>query len=726
MFAQIINMKKTSFLLILSLLVALSSFPILARATATTEYSNSEFYPIEFTSLPKAFNTSYIFFSTGFMNETKYFAIGDVSNATSNLTAIYRFDSFGSYEDYDYYNFSENGTRMIYGNDINLFGWTSSEVIVVPTVDFYNGTVYLLAINLTKYAEDEDPFTVYNTGLTASTASKQGETSISTFMTAGAYIEGIVEIGNFTLGIAYYDGSNHYIAWDFYDPSIDNFDLADIKTLDWDTGLTDITKVYLLSSEGNCFYYDDCIFHIVFEGKSSQNSDREGIYVREIRESDVFGYDFRDKGLIGYTSPTGFEVETEGISYWTMSNSYPFLVRKIYQQVIQGSGRYYVYDYFDVDWSRQAYSVGLNHGSGNNTAFQYNAQNFTNIYDISNVTYKKYFTTNITSVDLKQTEYAYLIIQNYLYCDYDSTPHEPDDPNWIQSENYVKVTDAYNSSITQTYYLRGNSLSCTSGDTTRTEKLFVRVPLFSGSTTYNITVNSSNQGGWLPNGYSNTLQKVYLDVLDDVTTLGWKENPLFFVTEDNQGEVDSYNFYQYNYTYSTVYGDFNTSAFGIQTVRFACVCNEWSESVYYNTTHYYKTRSCIPSGCNDEFWWIYNTTSGGEDILTPDWEEGVNDTYKNPLLPGFLVSDDTALGKLVNSVNSALFFYTAVLIGLGGFVSFKFGGNHKGVVFIIILLLGVLLGAYWQIYPLWIPIILGVIGVYFVVRFALGMYKGGG
>ena len=144
-----------------------------------------------------------------------------------------------------------------------------------------------------------------------------------------------------------------YISYDFYDLDNDVINPNSMKTIDFSDGLYNVKKFYIIPTYGRCFQWSDCLFHVIYEGSSSQNNNRTGIYVREIHKTSS-GYEFKDRGIIGFDSSEGFvNGQISGIIDWYYTCHYPNFCDKIYLRTQEGYQRMVSVSTFDTSsWVR--------------------------------------------------------------------------------------------------------------------------------------------------------------------------------------------------------------------------------------------------------------------------------------------------------------------------------------------------------------------------------------
>jgi len=641
----------------------------------------------------------YVFFSSLFMNESKYFVIyGD-----GGYIRISRFDQYGTLEDTRSYHY---GGSLMVGNSVNL-NW--GEIILSPVVIYDSAyttpeqqhQLGLLIWNVTDYLAGNSGLTIEKfTPISSYSPSRVYDyISISNVMSKGAYPSGIVD-NNQTVAMTYYDvvDGKFYVVWDFYDLENYQFTISKLKRANWDTGLSDIKRVYVYATQGNCFQYTDCVFHIIFEGRSSQNNNRYGIYVREGRKG-AFGWDWTDKGLIGFETSIGFQTQTSGIDYWTFQHHYPFLDNKIYFRAIQNGKRIVAWVKFTPTWT-YLYEGSLNVYSN---AFTYSSQN------LNGSTASVFIPSqSITCTGLNYTLNMYNLtdMHDYLYLTVHGkvASHEYEATYVYQR---VTIVDAFNSTASVTYEDYWSWDTLVSGYEGRG---ITRHQLPDGSGVYNVTVEIAY---YYPP--SDCLSDVGTVVANDIfadtssyTLGGWEfeTNPFFFVTSDVQGDIEAFSLYSDG-------GDIiyirNTDKFGIQTVSYACRCTDWVSQGCYNSTHELWTRTCSPPACSDESMFYYNDACS---VVYPTTTT-VTVVPQVPLLNTsefaelYNITDPKILAfmSMISLFTTPIFIATVILISIVAYVAYKAGKVPSVITGIILLIIYTLLG----IYPVWVGIILVII-----------------
>lgn len=632
----------------------------------------------------------YVFFSTLFMNESKYFVIyGD-----GNYYKVSRFDSHGVLEEtrsYDY------GYSNMVGNSLNL-NW--GDVVLIPVVIYdsggstvdYQHILGLLVWNVSDYIAGNHGITIYQITPVEyySPERTYDYVSISNIMSKGAYPSGILD-NNQTIAVTYKDVTYgyHYIVYDFYDLENYQLTLSSLKKVRWDAGLSDIKRAYVYASQGNCFQYTDCVFQIVFEGRSEQNDNRYGIYVREGRKG-AFGWEWTDKGLIGFETSTGFETQISGIDYWTTQHHYDYLSHKIYLKAIQGNNRIYAWVKFTPTWTY------LSEGSFNvySNGFVYKAQILPYVGDVDLLTPGGYY---CTGKQYKITYYNTTGMTDYIYLTIRSLPSVSDVHVYVKGE----IVDSYNSSITQTfsdfwYYPDG-------------EVAVTRYSIPGGSGVYNITVSIVFYGG---NACWGGTGRISVDVLPNAFTSTFSDFtfnsiPFFFPTVDVQGDIEAFSITLY--VPGTLRLIDNVNYFGVQTVSYACRCTDWVSQGCYNSTHELWTRTCNPAGCSDETMFVENPECSVYYVPPVT-------TTTIPQIPLLNVSEvaelynitDTkvlAFMTMISLFTTPIFIASIILVGIVGYIGFKAGKIPAVIAALVLFFIYVFLG----IYPIWLGIVLIII-----------------
>jgi hypothetical protein len=159
---------------------------------------------------------------------------------------------------------------------------------------------------------------------------------------------------NVTFAVAYADSNGGVkVFYDFYDLQTGNFDYSKAKEIDFSNGLSDVKKVYPIFTK--CVYYALCHpIHLIFEGRSNQNSNRYGIYLRETWTDPLFGFrDYKDIGLIGFNDSIGFRTSANVVNWF-----YSLYTNLFYVKVQDQDRRpWFVYEFNPLDWSIKYFDV---------------------------------------------------------------------------------------------------------------------------------------------------------------------------------------------------------------------------------------------------------------------------------------------------------------------------------------------------------------------------------
>lgn len=548
----------------------------ISAVTATT-LESSIYNPITFgTDIPS--DSSDIFFSTRQLNATKYFSIGcrrDIGNLT-----ITQYDSYGTREyqrEYDTDCFSV-------GQNANLERMTTLGVWF--PVLMKNGTLDIYTFNSTKWIEGYDGIG-YMTNVATGVSLTPSVISVSEEMNPAIYA-GEVDADS-TFAVTYESGGAMYVKWDFWD--IENGIASSANTHIWSTpSLSSISNAHVVLTGQNCFAYDTCLFHFIFQGRTIQNTNRNGIYVREMGY-DFFGYSKTDMGLIGIDSAIGFSSgQISGIDWWGYFTEYPFTENKIYLHVQNPSGdRILSYILYEPPWSY------VSEGSLNfdgNTGLQEKAQEI----------------PIIVNADCGNNNYtiASAIIENMtmdnLYFNLESSIGQIACGAGVSCNKYAEyeifVGNAQNmSQNVSTGLLQTSTFAqLMAYDTKSWLSYNLALNGTIGTGDRNITIKASYWDSNYPRVCKSNQITYFYPFLDALPS-----SYRLYITESNQGESESYLFWQNLTQPATIYYRFrsiNTGFNGLQTIQSGCICNDWVSGSCYNTTHRTQARSCVPALCS--------------------------------------------------------------------------------------------------------------------------------
>jgi hypothetical protein len=492
----------------------------------------------------------YLFTSTYYLNETRYFLFTNYVSASYNYLAVRRLDSFGNIEDMRNASYCL-GAVPVFGNDLNW--WYRDQMLFLASCV---NTLDLIRFNITDYVTSGSAgITTFNIvpNVISGYVTNGNLFSIGSVMSKGYYTD-MVANTSFPIIFQRTDGKI-YIAYDFYDLDNANFTPSNIKTIEISTGMSNVKKLYVIPTNGNCFQWSNCLFHVLYEGNSSQNGNRYGIYVREVHKG-FFGYEFADRGIMALTSDsTGFMDYVSGIDNWFYTQAYPYMANKIYYRAIQGNNRIVFVQVYDLPTWVKIDEQNINYHDNNALAPYARYLADISLYgQTSNTTWFNgtrlfgnfYLSANISTA-----------AQPYQFC---------------SATLSVNIYDYYNGTLVGT-------ASCSVGSNIGSTVCFQRVGLPKNITLFNISLTYSASGSYC----TSSLAKVYHDVIGS-------QSKFTVVVAPNGVEA---------FAVSPV--DEGTSYFMYQVPsETACICTEWTYKGCYNSTNDYWTRTCSPVGCDVE------------------------------------------------------------------------------------------------------------------------------
>jgi len=588
-------MKKAA--LLLTFFTFLAFFSLIGKAQyymPSGNYSYKDWMFYDYT----IYQNGYTFFSAKFMNESKYFLIYPDSSGYVNVN---RFDRYGVLEEARNCSIGVPYGQVI-GNSYSAFGKyvfipfkkgrdpKGTGILFWNVTDYLNGTCGFKSNYFYRVNEEND------TSKTPYT-----ELAISNYMTKGAYPSGIVEISDLTFALAYAsDSGDLKLGWDFVGINTTTneiiYNTLTKKEITWDSGLSDVQKFYVTASEGYCYYYSDCIFQIIFEGRSAQNDDRYGIYIREVRKG-TFGWEFKDIGLVGFDEPYGFIAgQISGIDWWALGMQ-SFNWHRLYFRAKQGNDRIVAFIQFDEYWN-YIEEKRLNRPETN--ALGPGIEGITET--IGNSKYAKFDMVNLTNSDHTYIKFG------ASHWDGNGIYHG------IAIYFRYHVYDAFNSSkhYVSSIWMKGcgYAYSCS-------VKGMIRVDITFEANLYNISLEVYTYVGTYR--YPTQTVSAYLDIFDDYSN----GLPNLMITEDSVYPLEAYAIYMPGYSYYN-----GVNKFGIQVVKESCICSEWVDQGCYNSTHGYMTRTCSPPNCDSQIKFYLNSSCG---VTPPTCGNGVCDTGEDAL-----------------------------------------------------------------------------------------------
>lgn len=717
---------KMLFLLAFTMLLAGGSI-ILTPARATT-LESSTYYPIVYNSVGSGnYQNNTIFFSTYWINGTKYFSIG--CNPSTKDIDIVQYDNLGYAEITRSYDIIAGGIGYQcsgVGNNAMLDYWNTIGVIF-PIIN-NAGNLMVLSWNSTAWIEGNNGITVLTNnyivnGITTipqyvSISKPMNPSVYNTNTGGGGYITEITTTG-FTFAVSYQNATDsaQWVHWSFYD--LDDGTNTTGKYFKWDAGMTDISRTYVTLSGQNCFSSTNCIFDMLYQGKTAYNGNRLGVYVREVGY-DLWGHTVNDKGLWGIDSAINFmSGQLSNVDWWRYFTEYPFTEQKIY---IHATTPYRTLAYIEygAGWSYLTEgSINMNANSGlqasplelplTNGADCAVGGDWWNTYG--------YIIPNRTS------DHVYLNMKMVLGTNSSCGAQ-------CQVSSYYDIFINNYNNASQNVSIIGNSDSTTSPQTySTTDKYFFDIPLngtiAQGMT--NITVKLKWSYGASTVCYTNKAGSDYHTVLDaipydfgkTVSTAGI--NPYgqwdLFITQSNIGETEGF----FLITNTTTGGFTRTytrgvDKYGVQAIQSACICNDWV-TVQTNATTATRTRSCIPAVCAPEYQ-QYTNYSGGVTTTTVSAGNnitgGVPSNVFDPIVELRPAGDTSAIYTLADFLISTFMLSLYVAIAVAGFIAFKLGNSM--VVFGIVMLVFILGYTIIGLFPIWFVLIFGVISAIVIAK----------
>jgi hypothetical protein len=545
-----------------------------------TDFSNTSYKDLCFVNIrqyPYGYLDTFAFISTKYLNETRYFvfAISHDTSYGTNYYIVRRYDSFCNLEDVRTAASTGGCTGNVVPQIGNTYFWFGGDDLLIPIYDSCGGRVELLRFNVTNYVSgggggqwiyDYNNYLFYQ-----APCSDGNRLSLGTIMSKGYYTDMVANLG---LPLVMATSNQITVCYDFYDLENHVATKSNMKCIQTG-GASDIKKVYVLPSGGYCFQWKDCLFHVIYEGRSSQNNNRYGIYVREIHKG-FFGYEYADRGFIPLTSDTvGFVNDyIVGITkWWYYPGNYPELVQRIYALVITPSGeRKIAYLVFDIPSYYIINEQVINYHDNNALApYARNLWNTTLIgygSGCSGGTFSSSTWVNGTKL------YKNFYLGGTVYtsaCAYSS----------CGATLTVKIYDYYNGTLIGTATCSADAPSSTSGSSASTP-CFSKISLPENISLYNISLTYTAGGsgcGW-------TWANVYHDIIGSNSRLAVTMAPngieAFMVHPFGEN-----GFSDRNFTYQV-------------PSQTACICSDWTYRGCYNSTNDYWTRACYPAGCSDE------------------------------------------------------------------------------------------------------------------------------
>jgi len=223
--------------------------------------------------------------------------------------------------------------------------WSSDRIVTVYNSYAYDRSfVGFCELNITKYLNNEYGFIrCRTTGIFEAYSPLPVELSAPFFKSDFSSFANPGIDSNITFAFA----NGAVVYYDFYDFDSGSYDWNRVKSIDFSFGLSDVKKSYPIVTQ--CFYNALCHpVHLIFEGRSIQNNNRYGIYIRETWVDPIFGFrDFKDIGLIGFNDSTGFRTSANVISWF-----YSIYTNLFYVKAQDQDRRpWFVYEFYPISWT---------------------------------------------------------------------------------------------------------------------------------------------------------------------------------------------------------------------------------------------------------------------------------------------------------------------------------------------------------------------------------------
>jgi hypothetical protein len=664
------------------LLILLIFFILLSKGFAVTEYSKTVWNDIYIT--PYSYSYNYQFFSIYQYNVSKFF----VSYLDAGSLCVDMYSEYG-YRDYSACRGYIFNPYICWGN-----AWISDEPIIwsydniVSPVYFRDCYSYkymgVLILNLSRYPNGDwlnysfsgglgYGYYITNLGVSEPIIKENFPTSVSPGIDS-----------NVTFAIAYADtNGNVKVIYDFYDLQTRNFDYSKAKEIDFSNGLSDVKKVYPIYTK--CVYSTLCHpIHLIFEGRSNQNNNRYGIYLRETWIDPLFGFrDYKDIGLIGFNDSTGFRTSGNVINWFYSLYTNLFYVK------LQDQDRrpWFVYEFNPLDWSIK-YTSAIN-WYDNNLLVNY-ARTIGNFSVLGNGCF---WANNTVLKSISNTTYI------------SGTVTAPG----FSDSNFELYLYLYDNATNQLVYSSSQSLPV------GTDVPFLFTVKLGNTSFYNLEICHSVPVYPYEGIVTYTL---YNDIVGSKSIV--RATP----TGGVAGLVESFSIYPIgeglaNFSYQV-------------PSSVTCYCTDFTKVGCVNTTHSLWTRTCYPSKCSFEQDYLYdsecyNYTATTTTITTgpapiPGAPPGAGYTGGLFNLTGAAIELNISGGALVGI---AIIDRILSLAGIATFISIVVGAvvgylTRNGQVTAIAILLMVLLFTLIGFYPWWFGIVFIIIAGLIVTL----MFKG--
>jgi hypothetical protein len=627
----------------------------------------------------------YFFTSTYYLNETRYFLFSYDSYYIRIINR--RLDSFGNIEDTRFYAPGISAcSNYDFGQDINL--WYKDQWLFL-----FNGLgacnyLSLIKFNVTDYVTNSSSSGLSYFIIATNAVSDGNLFSIGSIMSKGYYTD---MVANTSFPIIYQttDGKI-YIAYDFYDLDNAVFTPNNMKTIEISTGMSNVKKLYVIPTNGNCFQWSNCLFHVLYEGNSSQNGNRYGIYVREVHKG-FFGYEFADRGIMALTSDsTGFMDYVPGIDKWFYTQAYPYMANKIYYRAIQDNRRIVFVQQYDLPTWVKIDEQNINYHDNNALApYAINLWNITLIE--GGYSSGGSVSTWVNGTKLYKNFYLGGAVYTSANVYYD-----------FQANLTVNIYDYYNGTLIGSATCSALAPRNTYFGTSAFTPCFSRITLPENISLYNISLTFNASGVTWSGGCSRTWANVYHDVIGSpskfTVTLAPNGVETFAVSPVSEGS----SYFMYQVPSETT-----------------CICTEWTYKGCYNSTHEYWTRTCSPTGCAAEIRFALNESCAA--VITTTTTVGPSPIPGAPPGVGYTggLFNLTGTAQQLNITGAALVGIAILdrlfsLAGIATFISIAVGAalgylTKNGHVTAIAILLMIMLFTLLGFYPWWFGIVFIII-----------------
>jgi hypothetical protein len=660
--------------LVIFLVFLLLAFP----AFAITEYSKTIWNDIYIT--PYSYPSSaYQFFSLYQYNLSRFFVLYPQSTQSICLD---RYVEYGYREDSKCGFLSVSCSACQYYMPSDPIIWSIDRIVTLVN-SYFSGKSYIdfCELNITKYFNNMYDFIICRpTGIIDVSSPKPIEVSAPFFKSNFPSFADPGIYSNVTF--AFSNGAVVY--YDFYDFDSGSYDWSRVKSIDFSSGLSDVRKSYPIVTQ--CFYNSLCHpVHLIFEGRSIQNNNRYGIYIRETWV-DPFGLrDFKDIGLIGFNDSIGFRTSANVISWF-----YSIYTNLFYVKVQDQERRpWFIYEFYPVSWTIR-YTDAINFYDNNllvNYARTIGSFSVTGngCFWVNNTVFKSISNKTYISGTVTTPNVYYLNFNLYLYL-YDNTT------NQLVYSSYQSLPVG-------------------------TNVPFLFIVDLGNTSYYNLEI--CHNVPVYPYGETVTYN-VYNDIVGSNSIV--RATP----TGGIGGLVESFAIYPIGEGIANFSFQIPSSV--------TCYCTSFTRVGCVNTTHSLWTRTCYPSGCSFEQYYLadaecYNYTATTTTTTTttipssiPGIPPGVGYTGGLFNLTGKAIELNITGGALVgiailDRILSLAGIATFITIAVGAALGYITKNGHVAAIAILLLIIFFTLIGF---YPWWFGIVFIIIAGLIVTL----MFKG--